>query len=66
MIQFLRFIILIFILLYRSTEREIPLPEEETVQFNQNDVVLDFCKENKIFICSYKYSLIFRYIGFES
>ncbi|CAF1342854.1 unnamed protein product, partial [Adineta ricciae] len=25
-----------------STEREIPLPEEETVQFNKDDVVLDF------------------------
>ncbi|CAF1140885.1 unnamed protein product [Rotaria magnacalcarata] len=26
----------------KSTEREIPLPEEETVQFNNDDVVLDF------------------------
>jgi hypothetical protein len=32
--------------MYRSTEREIPLPEEEIVQFNNDDVVLDFCKEN--------------------
>jgi hypothetical protein len=33
-----------FILFYRSTEKEIPLPEEEIVQFNPEDVVLDFCK----------------------
>jgi len=32
---------------YRSTEKEIPLPEEETVQFNPEDVVLDFCKYKK-------------------
>jgi hypothetical protein len=31
--------------IYRSTEREIPLPEEEIVQFNNDDVVLDFCKK---------------------
>ncbi len=28
----------------RSPEKELPLPEEETVQFNPEDVVLDFCK----------------------
>lgn len=28
----------------RSPEKEVPLPEEETVQFNNDDVVLDFCK----------------------
>ncbi len=41
-----------FFLLYRSTEREIPLPEEELVQFNNDDVVLDFCKLD--FSCSKK------------
>jgi len=29
---------------FRSPEKEIPLPIEETVEFNPNDVVLDFCK----------------------
>lgn len=29
---------------FRSPEKETPLPEEETVQFNPADVVLDFCK----------------------
>lgn len=35
--------------MYRSAEREIPLPEEEIVQFNSEDVVLDFCKQITIF-----------------
>ena len=39
-----RFFIFILCLMYRSAERELPLPEEETVQFNNEDVVLDFCK----------------------
>lgn len=30
--------------IFRSPEKELPLPEEETVQFNPEDVVLDFCK----------------------
>ena len=29
--------------LFRSAEKELPLPEEETVQFNPEDVLLDFC-----------------------
>ena len=33
----------------RSPEKEIPLPEEEIVQFNPDDVVLDFCKEKTVF-----------------
>ncbi len=51
MIQFEDFVIFIYYCsMCRSAEREIPLPEEETVQFNNEDVVLDFCKENQIFI----------------
>jgi hypothetical protein len=34
----------LFLFFYRSPEKEFPLLEEETVQFNPNDVVLDFCK----------------------
>jgi len=41
----LLYLIVFFLLsIYRSTERETPLPEEEIVQFNNDDVVLDFCK----------------------
>lgn len=38
-----------FLFFYRSTEKELPLPEEEIVQFNPEDVVLDFCMYISIF-----------------